>query len=343
VRSTETTFYDEPYPNYNNYSAVPFPAWPTPAMYCLPRGLEIIQGEGANLQGEIPLPVTVYSDSAIRDVNTSQALLAGLGLDNVTINVDLNIFNPAGAICPAMTEEFQDAALEYRWNSWPIPSNLESIKASIQNHIGQGVAPSIQNIADSVWDASFNGGSDIAYNFAEFFEMQFGGGLPLDWANATEADMYSFLDAITYTRAIYARSYPIVQYSESNLLAHIIEALDSNTTETTFFVGHDTDLDAMATFFNIEWVIPPYATNHTVPGSMLRLDLWGGPDYTPTITASFIYTTFDTANGNLTTVNATFLDIDTNQMPYADFRELAVSQLYEPCVNLTAARREVFY
>ena len=81
---------------YNNYSDNPFPAWPGVPMLCLPRGLEIIEGEGASLRDTLPLPLNVISDAVQRDINTSLSLIAGLGYANVPLTVDGNIFNPAG-------------------------------------------------------------------------------------------------------------------------------------------------------------------------------------------------------------------------------------------------------
>ena len=50
---------DEPYAAYNNYSYAPFPNWTVPAMDCLPRGLEIIHGEGVSLQGTFEVMANV--------------------------------------------------------------------------------------------------------------------------------------------------------------------------------------------------------------------------------------------------------------------------------------------
>ena len=338
VRSTDTTFYgSEPYPNYNNYSAVPFPPWTVPDMLCLPRGLEIIEGQGQNFQGTFPMPLKVISDNVQRDINTSISLLAGLGLSgSVAIQVDGSIFDPVSyGICPNPSEDFTNAALQFRWNQVPVPANHTGMMAALQAKLGQGVAPLLQNILDNVFGGEFNGGSDISSEFAEFLEMQYGGGLDMSWAGVSVDDMYAFTELLSYDGAIYARAFPIVQYTESNLLAHVLNELNDNTTSTTFFVGHDTDLNALATFFNIQWIDAPYATNHTSPGSALRFDLYSQPDQDPTITATYWYTTYENTLGNMTVVNATFAD-GTNQMAYGDFKSLAEGMLYLPCVNVSS-------
>ena len=99
-------------------------------------------------------------------------------------------------------------------------------------------------------------------------------------------------------------------------------------------VHADAALTAAATFFNLQWVIPPYPTNHTVPGSMLRFDY---DSSTGDVDMSFLYTTFDTTTGTLLQGDLTLLDMGGSSMPFAQFQSLAQSQLYLPCVNLTAA------
>ena len=81
----------------------------------------------------------------------------------------------------------------------------------------------------------------------------------------------------------------------------------------------------------------PYPTNHTVPGSILRFDLVSNSsDPYPNIELSFFSSTFDTTEGNLNAADVTFLDSGSNTMPFAQFMAVAESQLYAPCVNLTA-------
>ena len=150
--------------------------------------------------------------------------------------------------------------------------------------------------------------------------------------------MYEFLDLLVYMRAVEARSLPIVQYTESNMLAHVIQELDDATNATTIFVGHDDDMDALATFYNLQWVIPPYPTNHSLPGGIVRFDLWSTTENPePYVEVTLLYTTYDTDNGELTSVPATFLSTGSNTMDYASFRGIAENLIYTPCVNLTGA------
>jgi hypothetical protein len=205
----------------------------------------------------------------------------------------------------------------------------------LQDKLGQGVAPLMQNIRDSVFDEKLNGGSAVAFSLAEFVQMQYGGGLDIAWSGLSAQDTYELTALNAYARSVMDRAFPTVQYTQSNVLAHILNELNDNTTATTFFVGHDTTIDAMATFFDLQWDDAPYAQNFTPPGAALRFDLWSLPDQEPTITATYWYTTFENTLGNMTVVNATFAD-GTNQMAYEDFKTLAEGMLYLPCVNVSS-------
>ena len=116
----------------------------------------------------------MIADNCTRDINTSQALIAGLGnADETSFSINGSIFNPATTgVCPPPSEQFMDAALQARWNELPVPSNHSGLLEYMQSLMGEGVAPAIQNIVDSVFDSGFNGGSQLGGNFAEFFEMQ---------------------------------------------------------------------------------------------------------------------------------------------------------------------------
>ncbi len=133
-------------------------------MNCLPRGIEIVQGQASNLRGTIPTPVNIFCDSAQRDINTSLAIIAGLGDPNIPLVVDYDIFNPgmvrrfnsyicysflqfsilvfvnhtvlpvAGSICPAMPTYLQDQALEQRWNQVCESVVFFSLQESICNN-----------------------------------------------------------------------------------------------------------------------------------------------------------------------------------------------------------------
>jgi hypothetical protein len=337
VRSTDEDFQNEPFPDYQNYTSHQIPTWPGVPMDCLPRGMDIIEGQGYNSRYTFPMPLTVVSDNITRDIQTSQSFLKGLGMteEEAHFYIDGALFDPSDyGVCPQQPTDAVDAALAARQAALPIPVNHTQLIEYMQAKLGQGVPPALYTILDSVANGTYNGGSQMSGEFGEFFEMQYGGGYEVGWGNITADDMYEFINLLVYKRAIEARALPIVQYTESNLLAHVINALDGTDNGTTIFVGHDTDMDAMATFFNLQWVAPPYTTNHTAPGSAVRFDLIGSSSMaTPMVSVSFVYTTYETTEGKLQSVPADFVFGDGNTMDFNSFRSIAEAQLYMPCVR----------
>jgi hypothetical protein len=92
VRTTPFTLDGEVFPNFNDYSARPFPDWKYPAWQCVPRGLDMIASQGAYLRDEktfaTPL-LKVISDAVDRDTDTSHALLKGLGMPSFPVVADV--------------------------------------------------------------------------------------------------------------------------------------------------------------------------------------------------------------------------------------------------------------
>jgi hypothetical protein len=56
--------------------------------------------------------------------------------------------------------------------------------------LGNGEAPPLVNISDSVAGGYFDGGSYVASFFVEAFLMQQGGGLPVAWGKVKPSALY---------------------------------------------------------------------------------------------------------------------------------------------------------
>ena len=54
------------------------------------------------------------------------------------------------------------------------------------------------------------------------------------------------------------------------MLSAVFKHLTDKRLGTVVFVGHDADLDAMATLLDIKWNPDPFPENSTMPGSGLR-------------------------------------------------------------------------
>lgn len=62
-------------------------------------------------------------------------------------------------------------------------------------------------------------------------------------------------------------------YDHSYMSSEILRALGDQSGGTTTIVGHDGDLDAIASIFGLQWHTNPFPVNATTPGSALRIDV----------------------------------------------------------------------
>jgi len=299
ARATPSSAYGAPgFNNFDNYSDAVFLPFPVPAYQCLHRGLQYITSNGQQLQHILPAgPVTLTVDSAAqRDLDTASALLAGLGATNTSNYQHAPaLFDPESAgVCTKMPTDAIVAALKARLVEFPPPSSHHELLDSLQKTLGQGAAPALSTIKDTIGDSGyFTGGSSVASAFAEAFLMQQGGGLPVAWDRLTTAEVEEYLQLHIFYRGVQDRALPVVARSHSNMVHHILDylkQLDHNG--TWVLVGHDGDLDALATLFGLSWHTRPYPPNATTPGSALRLDV---PSDGSTITGSMLYNTFEQA------------------------------------------------
>jgi hypothetical protein len=315
-----------------NYSNTTWPAFPAEAMQCTPRGLRIIQNTGARLHklGLVPPdgPIQMFADAfAERDNDTAWALAAGLGVGDVVIN-DGSIFDPVRAgYCKPLAGAVRAAATRDAVGRVPPPAGYNDTLRWLQNDIlGHGVAESIENIPDQVSSDNgyWYGRAGLASAFAETFRLQEGAGIDCAWGRLGEqsglkSSLYSrLLPVHFYYRHVTSRSPILVKHTSSNLLKHVVDALDSPSSGTIFFVGHDTSLDALATLLNMTWnpsggATPPGGLNYpqdaTPPGSALvfEKDQRAVTTTSPVvIKASFLSTTFETEMDDITVRPAVF-------------------------------------
>ncbi len=103
---------------------------------------------------------------------------------------------------------------------------------------------------------------------------------------------------------------------------------------SSLFVGHDADLDAISTFFNLEWSSGLLPVNYTAPGAALIFRVQAGQsDDDATVVAGLYTPNFEKKNGEMTVSQATFLETSTNVLPLQRFDDIVSSLVYMPCVN----------
>jgi hypothetical protein len=167
--------------------------------------------------------------------------------------------------------------------------------------------------------------------------MSHGGGLNTSWANVSADDVYKLAPLTTYRSSIEARTLSIVQRSHSNLLWRLRQELHRMRSVgggASLFIGHDSDLDAISTFFNLQWRSGSLPINYTAPGAALIFRVQAGQsDDDATVVAGFYTPNFEKKNGEMYISQATFMESSTNMLPLQRFDDIVSSLAYMPCVN----------
>eukprot|EP00039_Didymoeca_costata_P010505 m.141558 g.141558 ORF g.141558 m.141558 type:complete len:466 (+) comp14852_c0_seq18:145-1542(+) len=306
--------YDGPamYPGFENYTSPNhshFPAWGSEPMHCLPHALQDIVQRGQQLIGSLPVhnnekKINIIADKVSRDNTTAVYLAQGLGVDRNTIVTDATIFHGP---CPHLPLDEEVKIYEQRMRDYPRPANYDELMKSMQqNVLGLGgAAPPVYDIPNTVriyeGKPYVSGGAAVASQFSEMFLMQTLGHIsPVAWDTLSlPDDIYKYLPLHYYYRHIRARVPQIVKLELSNMLFHTADTLWSqhgsqnvNTENfTNIYVGHDTDLDGLATFLNLTWQPKQgtYPVNATPPISALRFDINGTSLEDAKVTMSFLY------------------------------------------------------
>lgn len=298
--------WDWPYLYLSNYSdGGALPDWGVAPTLCTKRGRQLVVGEGSALKAEMaqrtcgkPLKV-IFDSGSQRDNTTAEDLLTGLGMDPSIRVGDAEIFEPAATTgCPKVSAADRAAGVRAQLNSVPALTDLPARLAALQAVLGPGVAPPLSSIPDMVSaDGYYDGGLFAAASWVEAMLLQFGSGLPVAYGRVNASYLYELLELNVYYRALNDRPMVVERRGGSNLLSHMMDDLASAEGGASVYVGHDTNLDEIAVLLDLAWEsAAPYPANTTAPGSLLRLTRTGDE-----VTADFLYTTFETADGALTT------------------------------------------
>ena len=103
----------------------------------------------------------MYDGAAARDQTTAGDFLSGLGLPASLAQPDAGIFNPQKAkFCPYPTAAEYREAIAGQLATVPPPANLTSYLAELQATLGQGAAPSISSMNNTISDAGYWVGGD---------------------------------------------------------------------------------------------------------------------------------------------------------------------------------------
>ena len=329
---------EKTYPYLANYSdGGELADWGVAPTLCTARGRKIVRGEGAFMKKEFEQYETlrVFHDSGSqRDTTTATDFLEGLGSSVESVAAP-EVFNPMKAkYCSYLTDEESADAVRAQLASVPEPQGLAARVQVLQEVLGKGVAPPLQNITSEVADGKWHSGASIAAEWIEAMLLQLGAGIPPAYGRADAADVYALLDIHVYARAINDRPWAIEQRGGSNMLAHVRKDLVEGS-GATLYVGHDTTLDQMGVLLNLTFAdMPPYPANTPAPGSILKLEASDDANGDRTVKATYFYVaTFEDDDGALKTAGATTFAGGAASMPLDEFAARANATIDAACVR----------
>ena len=94
------------------------------------------------------------------------------------------------------------------------------------------------------------------------------------WKNVTLGDLYNLMAWEHWSRNVQNVGNNVAAAGGGVLMAHILQALNvDHQNDATFIIGHDGDLDAVATALDMSWTLPsPYHSGYTPtpPGSAIH-------------------------------------------------------------------------
>jgi len=266
--------------NFNSYSASQWPTFPVTSMSCLPRGLKLMEASGKWLRDRwlLPEPVHISSDDSQRDKDTSRALLMGFAGTEQKENfiTDSASFDTLYSdACPELTAAEEAEARREQLAIWPVSSDLLQLQAKLFSALGTGVAGDWTAVPCHVSDTGqIVGSCQAAFEFTERLLMQAGGGLTMGWGNLSFEDVQALLPLSTYYLRVSLAAPKLLKRKQPAIMRSVLSALEADD-GTEIFMGHDTQLVALAAALDLSWDPHPYHSNATLPGSALRFDRRG--------------------------------------------------------------------
>ena len=309
---------------YNSYSIAPWPAWEVAPGYLTQHGYELMELFGAYdrmklvKQGlmktngcEDATHITIHADSDQRTRETGRALAAGL-LPGCPVAVQAL---PEGAVDPLFHDtpagidhpdhELATAALRGRMGG--DPNNLTDTYrpqiAALDQILATCGTPAAREakrisllevpakLAPGTGDklAELRGPLSMASTLTENLLLEYTQGmdaLNVGWGCVDGAKLRSLVELHTAAADFAQRTTVIARAQGSNLLDHVLRALEQVATgkpvagapstqgdRALFLVGHDTNLANIAGMLNLTWIVDR-RRDDTPPGGALIFELW---------------------------------------------------------------------
>jgi len=302
----------------NPYSAEPWPQWDVPPGYLTAHGRALMKLFGTYDRAQFARAglfnpsgcadaghVYFWADTDERTVETGRALAEGL-LPGCTVVVHSApagtrdpLFNPVTAAVVRADPDLAVAAVSGRIGGHPeallvaYRPALEAMQQVLT--AGKTVKQSLLELPVSLGPAAgglveMRGPFATAATLAEDFLLEYTNGMEghdLGWGRLTESNLRQMMTIHIAHADLTRRTPQIGRTSASNLLSHVVKAMEQAVTgkavpgaigkpgdSMLVIVGHDSNLSNIQGTLNLTWLIPGYQPNDTPPGGALVFELW---------------------------------------------------------------------
>ncbi len=311
---------------YSAYSAAPWPKWSVPPGYLTAHGFELMRLFGAydraKLADEGLLAangcadagrVTILADSDQRTRETGKALAEGMfpgcapgvharpegDQDPLFHSMKAGVGKPDRALATAAIEgriggKASNLTEVYR-------PQLEALDRILAGCGRVAANPKRTSIFDASTEAALSaeghgdelrGPVTVASSMTESLLLEYAEGMKgadLSWGCLDEAGLREIVQLHTANTDYTERTPLIARMDASNLLVHILDALEQSSTgkivagapgkpgdRALFLVGHDTNIATVAGALDLDWITDG-RRDDTPPGGALIFELWRAP------------------------------------------------------------------
>jgi 4-phytase/acid phosphatase len=302
----------------NPYSAKPWPKWDVPPGYLTAHGRALMRLFGAYDRAQFARAglfspsgcadadrVYFWADTDERTIETGRALAEGM-LPGCGVQVHSApagtrdpLFNPVAAGVGQPDPELAVAAVSGRIGGHP-DALLTAYRPALETMqrvltAGKKVKQSLLELPVSLGPAAgglaeMRGPLTTAASLAEDFLLEYTNGMKghdLGWGRLTESNLRQMMALHVAYTDLARRTPQIGRTSASNLLSHVVKAIEQAVTgkavpgaignagdRMLVIVGHDGNLSNIQGTLNLAWLLPGYQPNDTPPGGALVFELW---------------------------------------------------------------------
>jgi 4-phytase / acid phosphatase len=309
---------------FNAYSAAPWPQWSVKPGYLTAHGFDLMRLFGAYDRAELAKEglltpescadashVTIFADSDQRTRETGKALAEGMfpscpvAVRALPEGTPDSLFHTMRASAAKPDRSLALAAIEGR-----IGGNANNLTEAYRPQLealdkvlaGCGRVPATNPKRTSIFDvpvaqaqgagdhaADLSGPLTVASTLTENLLLEYTEGMrgaDLGWGCLDESTLRAIMQLHTAATGYTERTPAIARMDASNLLAHILAALEQSAEghaipgapgkpgdRLLFLVGHDTNIATVSGMLGLDWILDG-RSDDTPPGGALIFELW---------------------------------------------------------------------